>query len=156
MIEITSEYLASQGLSENFPKRFWSKVNKTESCWFWMAATIAGYGVIGRGFPKRGHILAHVSSWVLHHGPVPDHFKVLHKCDNPKCVRPDHLWLGTQAQNIKDRQRKGRQFKKLEWSDVLRIRHDYSLGTITQRALAKQFSVRQNAIRWALYFRVQS
>lgn len=83
--------------------RFWPKVQKTDVCWLWIGATSAGYGRIGRGRAKD-----HEVSWELHNGPVPHGLWVLHKCDNPPCVRPDHLFLGTQSDNMKDAEAKGR------------------------------------------------
>src|SRR2546426_177512 len=76
----------------NFPpleERFWSKVNKTENCWNWIANSRGsnGYG----GFWYEGkNLFAHRFSYELHYGKIPENMKVLHICDNPKCVRPDH------------------------------------------------------------------
>lgn len=108
-IEITSEYLSSQGLSKTFPKRFWEKVEKTEECWLWKARKHKfGYGEIHRIGQGGAPIRAHVASWIIHFGPVPEGLSVLHKCDVPGCVRPDHLFLGTQADNVNDCIKKGR------------------------------------------------
>lgn len=92
---------------EPVPIRFWKKVRKTRKCWLWTAARNAcGYGLLGR----RGEsCLAHRVSWELHFGRVPAGLCVLHRCDVPHCVRPSHLWLGKQADNIHDMLRKGRQ-----------------------------------------------
>ena len=80
-------------------ERFWACVNKGPSCWIWTGNKTAVYGRI------RIHNVAtpaHRASWVLHYGPIPAGVLVLHKCDNPLCVRPDHLELGTQHKNISD------------------------------------------------------
>jgi hypothetical protein len=90
--------------------RFWPKVAKTDKCWLWTGGhTGHGYGVIGLGTAEKGTELAHRVSWEMANGkPVPDSLEVLHSCDNPPCVRPDHLFLGTQQDNIRDRDAKGR------------------------------------------------
>lgn len=99
--------------------RFWAKVDKSGStpthrpglgrCWVWTAyRTRFGYGEISVGRADEGTILAHRLSWILHKGPILDRLHVLHKCDNPSCVRPRHLFLGTQSDNNRDMTRKGR------------------------------------------------
>jgi hypothetical protein len=92
-------------------ERFWAKVDKTGECWLWTAAVnSSGYGrlqVGGRGGP--GVELAHRFSWKLATGIDPGPLCVLHVCDNPPCVNPDHLVLGTQSANIRDMVGKGRQ-----------------------------------------------
>jgi hypothetical protein len=94
--------------------RFWAKVQKTESCWIWIGGRkLDPRGILSYGFlviAKRD-VQAHRLSWELHRGPIPEGMKVLHNCpggDNPACVNPDHLWLGTQAQNVLDCEAKGR------------------------------------------------
>lgn len=93
-------------------ERFWSKVEKTDGgCWLWQAARISGgYGVMGIRGGQR-NVLAHRFSWELHRGPIPDEFFVCHRCDNPSCVRPDHLFIGTALDNSRDMMNKGRHYR---------------------------------------------
>jgi hypothetical protein len=87
-------------------RRFDSKVSRTDSCWWWRGAKKpSGYG----NFYMDGKYLsAHRASWMLHRGPIPDGMNVLHRCDIPSCVNPDHLFLGSHKENFKDMMRKGR------------------------------------------------
>jgi len=143
-------------------ERFWSKVEKTDSCWLWRGATRKfGYGRM----KSNGHILVtHRISWEIHNGPIPKGLCVLHRCDNPACVNPAHLFLGTKSENNLDRDSKNRQAKdgrsgvrlhpecllrgilnpmsKLTPSDVAEIRQRYASGE-TQTSIAKDFPVCQ-------------
>ena len=85
---------------ETFVSRFWSRVIKTDTCWIWDSArTAAGYG----DFTLEGQVrTAHRYSWELAHGPIPEGMFICHHCDNPPCVRPDHLFLGTHQDNMDD------------------------------------------------------
>lgn len=75
-------------------------------CWEWLGARIStGYGE----FRRAGHLyLTHRASWIAHFGPIPKKFLILHHCDNPPCFRPDHLFLGTDQDNVNDKIAKGR------------------------------------------------
>lgn len=78
-------------------------------CWLWIGGTNEhGYGIIGLGSRADGVAKAHRVSWELSRGPIPAGLSVLHKCDTPACVNPDHLWLGTKRGNSRDMARKGR------------------------------------------------
>jgi excisionase family DNA binding protein len=91
--------------------RFWRYVEKSDGCWQWTgAANPKGYGNIGRG-KGLGTAKAHRVSWELHFGPIPPGLYVCHACDNPPCVRPDHLFLGTAQDNNNDKIAKGRDRK---------------------------------------------
>lgn len=92
-------------------ERFWTKVDRSagpEGCWLWTAATWKPPSTYGQ-FPHRGKLLrAHRVSYELAHGPIPEGLVVCHTCDTPRCVNPSHLWVGTNADNTRDRDRKGR------------------------------------------------
>lgn len=87
--------------------RFWPNVEKTDSCWHWTGQSSGKLGY-GRIAWARSFVLAHRVSWEIHHGPIPAGLFVCHRCDTPSCVRPDHLFLGTPADNTRDMLAKGR------------------------------------------------
>lgn len=95
-------------VSKSIEERFWEKVRKSpepDGCWEWTASKFRnGYG----SFVVLGERRAHRVSWEIHNGPIPDGLWVLHKCDNPSCVRPDHLFLGDRRTNMLDCVSKGR------------------------------------------------
>lgn len=82
-------------------QRFWARVEKSlDGCWLWTGSVRHfGHGHLN---VNRQRVLAHRFSWELAHGEIPSGTQVNHHCDNPRCVRPDHLYLGTQAENIRD------------------------------------------------------
>jgi hypothetical protein len=84
-------------------QRFWTKVKKSEACWLWTGVTtlttVGGHGRLRVG---NTMVATHRLSWVFAYGPVPHGLNVLHKCGVPACVRPDHLYLGTQRENTRD------------------------------------------------------
>lgn len=92
--------------------RFIEKISIGNDCWLWLGGVLAntmGYGQIGIGGRRdRKTLLAHRVSYELFIGPIPSGLQVLHECDNPPCVRPRHLFLGTQLDNMKDMMNKGR------------------------------------------------
>jgi hypothetical protein len=135
--------------------RFWSRVQKAgSSCWLWTGTLNgSGYGVLGAGGRGGKLLRAHRVAWEFHKGPIPDGLHCLHRCDNPRCVNVDHLFLGTNQDNIADRVRKGRSkapiFRgedhaqaKLSNDVIRRIRED---GRI-QRVIAADYGLRQSDI----------
>ena len=88
-------------------ERFWSLVATGDECWEWLGSV--GHHNYGRFWNDGKEIKAHRFSWQLHNGAIPEGLWVLHRCDNPRCVRPDHLWLGTVLENTRDMLAKGRE-----------------------------------------------
>ena len=142
--------------------RFWSHVNKNGPvpkhapqlgrCWIWIGAKSRnGYGL----FTKRNRVLiyAHRFLWEIEDGLEPTGKRILHKCDNPPCVRKLHTWPGTLKENIQDSISKGR-FKigersasaKLSDADVFEIRRMYASGKFLQKELSKKFGITQMSV----------
>lgn len=91
-------------------QRFWLKVDITPTCWNWTGYRLpSGYGTMGRGTKAEGKMYAHRFSYEQFIGPIPDDCVVCHRCDNPRCVRPAHLFIGTQGDNLRDMVSKGRE-----------------------------------------------
>jgi len=131
--------------------RFESKFKKTKGCWVWMGAiTSRGYGQFRFGCEQR----AHRASYILYKGKIPSGLLVLHSCDNPPCVNPDHLFLGTPKDNTTDMIKKNRDTirgeknnkSKLTEKDVLEIRRLYKSGKYTLVELAKIYKMYMNSI----------
>ncbi len=155
--------------------RFWSKVQKSDdpnACWEWTGGKHPfGYGV----FYLSGRLIsAHRAAWLLSQGPIPDGLFICHRCDNPSCVRPDHLFTGTHRENMADMVGKNRwtprpgracgdrngththpervvhgpacPWAKLTAKQVPEIRARYAAGGVSQRELAREYGVSQVAI----------
>jgi hypothetical protein len=142
-----------KGFYQRKPKdpmpRFWAKVQKTDGCWVWTGCKMKGYGQFGY---CRRNVLAHRFSYAQAYGPIEAHMMVCHRCDNPSCVRPDHLFLGTQKDNLDDCAAKGRTNRVrgerhrcaiLTEKQVLQIRSRVSERRVD---LAKEFGVSPEAI----------
>lgn len=95
-------------VNKSIQDRFWSKVRKTDTCWLWLAQlNTQGYGVFH--YHRRGHpayrspqIYAHRLSWMFENGQFPEGLEIIHKCDTPACINPDHLTIGTHGENMRD------------------------------------------------------
>lgn len=135
--------------------RFWRDVEKTDGCWLWTGArTSDGYGSVR----VEGRMVgAHRVAYELAHGAMPTGTSVLHTCDVRSCVRPDHLFLGTQEDNVRDMVAKGRanltgirgerhHDAKLTADDVREIRRMHAAGEGGYMRLAKRFGVRRTSI----------
>lgn len=141
--------------------RFWRKVDKTGDCWLWLGCLDRrGYGQFG--ITRSDTTGAHRFAYRQVNGDIPAGLHVLHRCDNPRCVNPAHLWLGTNADNVRDRCAKGRTRAgratlerrakgethgrvKLREADVLAIREASANGT-ENKALAERYCVSRAAI----------
>lgn len=152
---VHGHFNARRTLKERFQEKV--QLPEGEGCWLWIGARDAkGYGMIGSGHGGP-NLRAHRASWELHYGSIPPELQVCHHCDNPSCVRPDHLFLGTRSDNLQDASRKGRlNFQKdptkrprgsrhgaakLNESQVVTIRARYAAGGILQRELADEYGV---------------
>lgn len=126
-------------------ERFWNKVDKSGDCWLWTASiNRRGYGqfkLYDRGGGKQKVVEAHRFAWLLENGAIPDGMQVCHKCDNPKCVRLDHLFIGTPKDNIRDMIQKGRDNYtgacKLTKDIARAIRYEYANGLSSIKLVAK-------------------
>jgi hypothetical protein len=156
---VTQGSFGSQGNSKQMKKtleeKFWSQVEKTDGCWVWKGCIEkygAGYGVLTYN-GKREKV--HRISWRLAYGPIPDGMKVCHTCDNKPCVRPDHFFLGTHLDNMRDMIRKGRcnrrgeanGFSLLTTNQVMEIKKEllnYHKGLLAE--LAQKYHVAKVSI----------
>lgn len=133
-------------------ERFWANINKVGSCWLWTGINTDRYGKLKISGKM---VLAHRYSYELHFGTIPDGLFVLHKCDTPACVNPDHLFLGTKQDNAADREQKGRgrdsrgdkkgQDAKLTEAKVRQIFKDYGIG-MTQKEIGKKHGIAQGHV----------
>jgi hypothetical protein len=137
--------------------KFWGRVARgdDDACWLWTGAKLtSGYGVLHDGTFR---MLAHRFSFETHVGPIAPGLFVCHRCDNPPCVNPAHLFAGTQFENMRDMTAKGRHAKvgargqlnglaRLTPSDVSDIRSAYAAGDVTQAQLAARFGVSRGAV----------
>ncbi len=140
------------------PIRFWAKVAKSDDgCWIWTAKTNkpGGYGQLHRGGSKGKMVAAHRLAWELSNGDIPAGMCVCHRCDNPLCVNPSHLFLASHAENMADRDAKGRcvnrrgedhGLSKLSESDIRDIRRICDGGGMRHREIGEKFRVSRSLI----------
>lgn len=136
-------------------ERLWAKtkIGGPSDCWEWQGwrHPVGGHGQIGRGRRTDGLAYTHVVAWEVANGPVPDGMYVCHRCDNPPCVNPAHLFLGTAADNVGDMVGKRRHSfgeahaTKLSEDDVSAIRRRIAEGE-TQQRVADSFGVSRSMI----------
>lgn len=141
--------------------RFWSKVRKgkPDECWEWTGAMSHGYGAFFVNW--KCTVIAHRMAYMLCKGPVPETIFVCHHCDNPKCVNPDHLFLGNHADNMHDGWSKERfpygenhSKAKLSFREVSTIRR---IGTrVKQRVLASLFGVSRGHISEIIHLKTRT
>lgn len=153
---------------KSIEERFWAKVNKTEGCWLWTASLRnKGYGAFG--YTINGKTIqdrAHRYSYRLNIGPIPPGMFVLHRCDTPACVNPDHLFLGTNQDNVTDMMRKQRHVPGGTYcgdnntyqrginhhaaifteNDIREIRRLYAVGGMSYSQIGAMYGVRQGTI----------
>lgn len=157
-------------LTPSDAKRWHASFDKDPSgCWLWNAGLKSGYGRFGIGYTR---FRAHRLSYAIHNGPLTDDLFVCHKCDVRACVNPEHLFLGTQAENLQDMVNKGRSNlgekhwslrcpekvtrgekvgnAKLTEADVLNIRRRYIPYGVTYDQLAAEYKVSSSVIRDAV------
>ena len=125
-------------------------------CWTWHGMkNNHGYGMIYAGKAKRAKSLAHRVSWELFNGPIPEGKNVLHRCDNPECCNPEHLFIGSQLENMRDKIAKGRAYPS-GWLENVRAamakrRHPDGTWKERQRVARREFvgPPKPNAARFA-------
>ena len=138
-------------------ERFWQKVSKHDenSCWEWNAAFMKGYGwflLNKKDGPKFAHRVSAFFAGLIN--DINSELHVLHKCDNTKCCNPNHLFIGTNADNVADRVSKGRTkwlsqhgelngMSKLSSDDVKKLKDLYQSTDLSQSKLAKMFNIKQ-------------
>jgi len=136
-------------------EKFWDYVEKGDGCWVWKRSFgRKGYGQV---FIEGKHKVASRVAWELTNGPIPEKILVLHHCDNPPCCRPDHLFLGTSLDNVRDMQKKGRQkywvepaqlsIRKLTSEQVREIRQIAKTISLTRLGRPKKGSIPPNSLR---------
>lgn len=137
------------------PEKFWPRLNKTDTCWLWTGPLRKdGYGEVKIGGQQRP--TAHRVAWTLTHG-FPGKLCVLHRCDVRHCARPDHLFLGTYADNSADMVAKGRQSRgegqhlsMLTEAKVREMRRLYATGKYGYRPLGPMFGVHWQTVRFVV------
>lgn len=150
-------YIRGHQSRVDFVERFWSYVNVSSpsSCWEWTGHKSHGYGMLA---VNRKKYAAHRVSYEMANGLILDNLQVCHHCDNPSCVNPDHLFLGTNSDNVADCISKGRQTRgsshpvaKLTEQQVLDIRTKYASGLFLQREIAAEYGITQDNVSYIIH-----
>lgn len=146
--------------------RFWSKVDRSggpDACWPWMAGMDKdGYGKFS--YPGNRYARAHRVSWSIANGPIEDGLYVCHTCDNPSCVNPSHLFIGTNTDNMRDKVKKGRHNYNAAWNpigsknpraklsdaQVIEARRRWLQGGISKSQLAREMGVSSTLMSWVI------
>lgn len=131
--------------------RFWENIDKRgpHDCWEWKASKFkTGYGRVGIGQSTGKTALAHRVAYEFTYGPIPNEMVICHKCDNPPCCNPSHLFLGSHADNVSDKVAKNRHdhgmnhaCAKLTDEQVVEARLRYATGNFFQRELAAEYCI---------------
>jgi len=126
-------------------ERFWSMVDQSGECWLWRGSLHDwGYGQVRL---IKGNMYAHRLAYILTHGDIPPGMYICHSCDNPACVRPEHLFAGTPMENSQDMISKGRiGTRKLTTEAVLEIREKYATGETSIPKLAREYGVANTTV----------
>lgn len=154
---VTNETLPALAVAAE--ARFWSRVDKGTDCWTWTGTTTPqGYGMLRLGGGRGRPIGVHRVSFIIANGSIPEGLDILHRCDNPPCVRPDHLYAGTHSRNMQDTYDRGRHRSmadtirgernvnaRLTDSDVIAIRAARSTGAKLAE-LGRVYGVDQSTI----------
>ena len=140
-------------ITDSLLKRFWEKVVRRgpDECWGWVGTRNNNYGRI---MHQGMNVYAHRLSWIIHNGPIPNDVCVLHRCDNPPCANPSHLFLGTYQDNVNDMMQKGRHRyvavrgedignSKLTHIEAMEILSRYTGKRGEQSELAREYGVSQ-------------
>lgn len=147
-------------MEKSLEEKFWDRVNikSEDECWEWKGAkSHNGYGLFS--IRHATVIRANRMSWIIKNGFIPNGMFVCHKCDNPPCVNPSHLFLGTHSDNMQDMISKGRRGDltgenhgrhKLTRNQVEEIRNLYSTGKYSQEKIASMYGVTQGCISAAV------
>lgn len=150
---------APKPTTESIIQRFLSKFSKRKNqCWMWSGGIANGYGSFSIG--KKKFSAHRISFEIFVNKDFNKTLYVCHKCDVPLCVNPDHLFLGTQQENVNDREQKGRGGSKkikgeLHWNNkvtkikVLAIRKEYNSKTIPMWELARKYNITVSAV-WSI------
>lgn len=123
-------------------------------CHLWLGNILRGYGRFSLGRARRG-VIAHRAAWMIYRGELREADQVLHRCDNPGCVNPDHLFIGTPADNMRDKTLKGRHPNYKINADIA-VRIWRLKGQGSRNSVAKQFGISPSTVqgiwrgtRWA-------